>query len=265
MTGGERGEAAPVSLMIALPTMGQVATGTALSLISLTQELRARGLGFTVSTYRFSDIVISRNHLMSVFLDDARFSHVLWIDADMVFAPETFWRLLAFGEDFTAAAYAQKSFDWNEIRRAVAADEGATAMADLVARSYTYNHQIGGCGGATWTPERRDGFITVPAVGMGFALMTRAVPEGLVAQGVAREFTTMSEMPGYGKVPWFDFFSHLSSDDGGLLYAEDQSLCCRWVEGCGGAIWLDCDADVGHLGTHEYRGRYSGRADRDFP
>ena len=46
-----------------------------------------------------------RNYLLSVFLSAERFTHALFLDSDLSFQPEQFFRLLDFDEDFVAAVY----------------------------------------------------------------------------------------------------------------------------------------------------------------
>ena len=103
-------------LLIAMPTQGEISTPTVRSLIGLTQWLRDRGIAFGFETYEFSDIVFSRNQLMSIFLTRERFTHLLMLDSDMAFQPQAIERLIEFGEDFTAAAYPQKHPRWQRLR-----------------------------------------------------------------------------------------------------------------------------------------------------
>lgn len=266
----EPGAATPLVVMIAMPTQGHVATATAVALIKLAQAFQERGVGYSVVTYQGSDIVVSRNHLMSGFLTDREYSHLLWIDSDMVFEPDAVWRLLAAGEDFVAAACPQKFFDWPALRKAVEDDllrdgDEAEPFERLLSRSLTFNIQTDGFRHERWVAKQRSGYITVPAVGMGLTLVSRAVPQAMVDAGLAASRPGMTDLPGHKGLEWHDFFGHLASEDGRLMFAEDQSFCHRWVEGCGGDIWLDCGANVGHVGPVVFEGTYDHRVHRDFP
>lgn len=262
--------ASAVTLMIGMITPGTMATATCQSLIALTQSLQERGAPFAFVTHQGPDVVMGRNKLMSRFLTVRTFSHLLMVDSDMVFEPAAFWRLLSHGEDFTAVAYPQKYYDWTDLqnrldRQADRPDDEQAPLQVLMSRSFDYTHQRAGFDGTEWQPDSRDGFITVPAVGPGLALIRRTVPETMAARGVAPAYPAMGRLPGYAGLDWHDFFSHLGSADGGLHYAEDQSFCHRWVVGCGGTIWLDVETVVPHIGPHLYRGRYRDRLPEDFP
>ena len=92
-------------LIILLPNTGTVHTLFMKSLRGLTQALQSRKIPFALKTTEFSDIVMSRNYLLSVFLSDERFSHALFLDSDLSFLPEQFFRLLDFDAEFVATVY----------------------------------------------------------------------------------------------------------------------------------------------------------------
>jgi len=141
----------------------------------------------------------------------------------------------------------------------------STPIETLLHRVWIYNHQRAGFGGAAWVPRRRDGFITVPATGTGMMLVSRAVPETMVARGVALAKPRMSEVPLHKGIRFHDFFSHLDSPEGDVMYGEDQSFCMRWTRDCGGDIWLDTRSEVVHYGVKPFPGVYADRLEVDFP
>src|SRR5690606_11873422 len=53
------------TVLILMPTGGQIDTPAVHSLLGLTQALSKRGVAFALKTYEWSDLVISRNYLMS--------------------------------------------------------------------------------------------------------------------------------------------------------------------------------------------------------
>ena len=257
------------TLYIALPTMGEIATPTVKMLIGLTQALARKGIPFAFDTYEFSDIVFSRNQLMSKFFTDKRYSHMLCLDSDMVVEPGAIFRLIDFDVDFAATAYPQKHPRWGRLRALIEAEaekpkEERAEMAELISRSWIWNHQKAAFGGGKWVPKRKGGFITVPATGTGLMLLSRAVPERMVETGAATPKPRMRDVPLHKDLDYHDFFSHLTAPDGGFMYGEDQSFCMRWVEGCGGEIWLDTESTVTHFGNKPHTGCYQHLVDEDF-
>ncbi|MBN9672105.1 hypothetical protein [Roseibium aggregatum] len=264
-------EPTPLVIMIAMPTRGQVELATVASLIGLTQEFQRHGLAFSFDTYTgAADLAVNRNHLMSKFYSNRSFSHMLMIDSDMMFSPDAVWRLIAFGGDFVSSAYPQKYYNWEQLRKLIEADfqrpeEERTPIEELVSRSMTYNHQLRSFGNGDWQPETRNGFISVPAAGQGLTLLSRKVPKTMIERGLVQKYPDMSLLPAHRGLEWYDFFGNLTSESRGLYLHEDQRFSNRWVEGCGGTIWLDCETTIRHVGAHTFEGRYSDKVDDDFP
>lgn len=132
------------TLMILMPTGGQIHTPAVHSLLGLTQALARRGIAFALKTYEWSDLVISRNYLMSCFLADRKFTHALLLDSDMSYPPQLFFDLLAFDADFTVAPYPQRQMRWQAFRAAIEREaakpeDQRAPTADLLAGSLRYN------------------------------------------------------------------------------------------------------------------------------
>ena len=257
-------------LLIAMPTMGEISTPTVKCLIGLTQALSRKGIPFAFQTYEFSEIVFSRNQLMCIFHTQERFSHMLMMDSDMAVEPDAIFRLLDFEVDFAATAYPQKHPRWGRLRALIEAEmtkpeDQRASTAELVSRSWIYNHQKAGFGGTQWTPKRKDGFITVPATGTGLMLLSRNVPETMVARGIVTRKPRLEQVPLHKGLIYHDYFSHLTSPDGGLMYGEDQSFCMRWTHDCQGEIWLDTETQVTHYGNKTHIGRYADLLAEEFP
>lgn len=249
------------TIMIAMPTSGFVRTETLVALIGLTQHFRQNGIAFGIKTFEGSDIVMSRNALMSQFFTDTTYSHTLLIDGDMSFDPSVVLRLVAFGAPFTCAAYPQRHLSLEKFRQlvendAAEAEHERTPTQDLLAKALTYNVQRRLNHADPWHAKHKDGFRTVPGAGTGLMLIDRSVPETMVARGVAPARPVHDKLPLYAGAKFHDFFSHLTDAKGSLIYGEDQSFCRRWIEGCGGDIWCDETAVIVHHGHFPFRGEF---------
>ncbi|MGV6839155.1 MAG: hypothetical protein ACWA40_03065 [Planktomarina sp.] len=250
-------------LVILLPTAGKVHTKFMVSMVGLTQALQKRGVEFTIKPYEFSDLIMSRNYLVSYFLSKEIFTHALLLDSDLVFDPGQFFRLADFGEDFVAAPYADRRVTGKVLRQSVADPDAkhissAEDVAQVLARhmKYIVTHSLGKA--HNFRPEKRGDFQTVASSGTGFVLITRNVVESIVANGHARPLTRTGQLSIYADAPRFaDFFSHHVTDEGDAFYGEDQSFCRRWILGCGGKVWVDRAAKVTHIGEFSFPGDYS--------
>jgi hypothetical protein len=85
-------------------------------------------------------ITRARNDLAARFLASGA-SHLMFIDADIGFAPEQFFRLLDFNAEVTAAAYPLKHIDWDKVRRAAEAKRPDLEGSGLDYVVYFDNHE----------------------------------------------------------------------------------------------------------------------------
>jgi hypothetical protein len=77
----------------------------------------------------------------------------------------------------------------------------------------------------------------------------------MVVRGVAHPLPFQGAQLIYADAPRFhDFFSHKLNPAGDFYYGEDQSFCHRWVVGCGGDLWVDTCAKIGHVGAFTFWG-----------
>lgn len=244
-----------MQLLFLIPNAGRVHTGFFKSMIGVTQALQNRRIPFAIKTYEFSDLVVSRNYLMSYFLSHKNFTHALMADTDLEFDFEQIDRLLQFGEDFTCGIYPDRRMPKRMLR---GASETAQDIEDGLAASAKYIMSTSLGGSINFVRRMRGDFATCTAAGGGFMLVTRNVVETMADEGVARSLPRQGQMAIYKDAPRFhDFFSHILSEDEDLLYGEDQSFFRRWIQGCGGQVWADLRSRITHVGEFSFPGDYS--------
>ena len=250
-------------LLILLPTDGKVHTRFMTSFVSLTQALNRRGIAFAIKNYEFSDIVVSRNYLVSYFLSHKDFTHALFLDGDLVFKAGQFFRLWDFNKDFVAAPYPDRRVTGPVLLKAARAAGDLDALdggklQELLAQNMRYVVTYDPGVGRDYPRKTEGDFFTVASAGTGFMLITRRVVEEIVENGMAYPYPRTGRLNIYRDAPLFaDFFSHHTTPDGNAFYGEDQSFCHRWIFGCGGDVWVDRASKVSHIGEFTYYGDYS--------
>ena len=258
-------------ILIAQPTTGSVVSGTVGYLMALVHRLNQQGIRWDYEHLSLSDIAMSRNIFASHVIGDNDFTHLLFIDSDMGFMPETILGMLAFDEPVVAAACPKRYLGWDRLRQVVEAEaderpaDKRRATADLVDISLRYNVDLKRFDGSDWTAERRGNFLKVPAVGTGIMLIHRDVFEIMLAKGAAVPRPGHTGMPLLNGAAFCDFFSPMATPDGAMMESEDISFCKRWVEDCGGEVWVDMVSRIMHYGMRGHAGRYLPRALADFP
>lgn len=93
-----------MKLLIAIPTLDFVHVNFMQSLLKLTALLNKRGVDYEVKIKSGTLVYLAREELTSYALGMG-FTHVLWIDSDMVFEEEVFDDLFDTGKDFVCGIF----------------------------------------------------------------------------------------------------------------------------------------------------------------
>lgn len=208
--------------MIGMPiASGSLPWPTAVSLLSTVRHLDREGLQFKIDAPTGCSIVQwARSAVAGAFLK-SDFTHLFWIDADIVWTPDDFFKLLAYGAvyDIVCATYVMKT------------DE-PTFLINLP------------------TPGKVEvnghGLVRVNSLGIGFTLVKREVVEKIAA--------TKPVVAGLFGIENPDIFVVDRTANG--KRGEDVAFFDEAREQ-GYEVWLDPSIDLGHFGNKIYRGSVS--------
>jgi hypothetical protein len=235
------------SIMVATPCYGgQLTVAYITSALALQRACAARDIEINFN-FRHGEALITRARadMTAEFLLSSA-THLIFIDADIGFAPEQVFRLLAFDADVTAAAYPLKRIDWEKLQRL--AQAGRTDLETAVLDYVIYPETKG-------PMQAHNDFVRVRYTGTGFLMIRRAAllrmceahPE-LRYKAAQREADLLRE-DSYR----YALFECMIEPETGLYLSEDYAFCRRWTE-LGGAIWLDIRSKLTHYGPNAFRG-----------
>ena len=240
----------PVHLVVATPCFGgQVSSIYASSIFALQRALRSMSNVDLKVCLRDGDALITRAraNLVTLFLDDPTATHLLFVDADIGFAPEQVFRLIESGADVVAGCYPIKRVNWDKAKRAVAANR-----PNLPAASLDYVLEID-------DPDRVvvvNGFSRVRYAGTGFLMIRRQVLERMCAHPnyAPLKFLREHSLDALAGSPnRFALFECMIDPATGTYLSEDFAFCKRWTD-IGGEIWADLDSRLDHVGPSVFRG-----------
>lgn len=225
---------------------GQVSANYAASMLDLALACFRRDirLSWDLGSVE-SDIACARDAFVRRFLEEPDATHLLFIDADIGFAPDQAMRLLNFDAEFTAAAYPLTKFDWSRIVSATR--KGNTSPASVLDYAVAW--------GESEEASSQDDFRRVRSVGLGFVMLRRSALLKLsaayvdrirdIADAEANQPKKSSVGPG--------LFGHMVEPETGIYLSECFAFCRRWTN-LGGKIWLDTRSKLTHVGPLAYRG-----------
>jgi hypothetical protein len=239
-----------IHLVVATPCFGgQVSCIYANSIFRLQSAVRSKANIDLKIQMRDGDALITRAraNLVTLFLDDPQATHLLFVDADIGFAPEQVFRLIESGADVVAGVYPIKRVNWDKARRMLESNRPTAPSAAL-----DYVLEID-------DPDRVvvvNGFTRVRYAGTGFLMIRRHVLERMCRHPAYAPLQFLREHSRdalAGNPNRFALFECLIDPDSGTYLSEDFAFCKRWTD-IGGEIWADLSSRLDHVGTSVFPG-----------
>lgn len=240
-------------ILIATPAYGaNVKIQYMESVMRTAQALQRRGLRHDFRGTVNAEVVTARNFLASLMYERAQYTHLLFVDADMAFAPATVEKLFDAGKPLIGCIYPKKRLNLGAYARAIREHpDDATALAS--AFNFVVRHPAG-----TKNVLVTNGMCGVLGVGMGLTLIERRVFTDLLATGKITRNARHDLGPDGLEGPLFGFFDPLQSE-GSKYVSEDFSFCERWVKLCGGEVMALASEEISHIGDFTYSASYLDR------
>jgi hypothetical protein len=226
---------------------GLIHAKTAKSVMLATRELDRRGVEVTHLYLEHESLVQrGRNVIAHIFLKSGA-DRLVFIDADIVFQPESLLMLLERPEDVVGGAYPRKCLNWPAIKAAVMRGE---EHPQRFAADFVVNvHQPEGVTGDVVAPVKDGCLLEVEALATGFLSISRdALLKMAEAHPEAAYTSDDRQHAGEAMYALFD-----CGIVGGRYLSEDYFFCHRW-RAMGGQCWLHLGVPLGHVGVHTYAG-----------
>ena len=209
---------------------GQITDQYFLSVFRLTQELIKYNINFRITTLRNESLVPrARNILNAMFLEAKECTHLMFIDADIEFEPESVIRMLAMDKDLITGAYPKKTLPVDYAINLKFADKEKTQVkVDM-------------------------GAVEVLDASTGFWLMKRKVVERMIEAYPELFYLNDSSIDPKFNQYCYSFFDTIHDPDDNRYLSEDYTFCSRWQK-IGGQIWLDPNTKLNHVGSYTFEG-----------
>ncbi len=238
------------NILIATPAYGSNVKLQFLNSLLQTQDtFNRKGIRHAFLGAANAEIVAARNFLASFMLERAEFTHLLFIDSDMAFAPAAVERLLSADKSLIGCICPRRKIDLDAYARL--SGKGATpAVATAGALDFVVRYAPG-----TRNVEIAKGLVPVLGVGMALTLIHRRVFSALLESGRVVRYERHGFGPEGLRGPMYGFFDPIQ-DSGAGHVSEDFSFCERYVNAAGGEVWALASEVVHHVGDFSYAGSY---------
>jgi hypothetical protein len=244
-----------IHLMVATPCFGgQVSSIYAGSVFHLQRAVHSRPNIDLAVVIRDGDALITRAraNLVTLFLDDPSATHLLFVDADIGFAPDQVFRLIESGADVVAGVYPIKRINWEKAKRMLESNRPRISSAAL-----DYVFEID-------DPDHIavvNGFTRVRFAGTGFLMIRRHVLERMCRHPAyaSLQFSGEHSLDALAGSPnRFALFECMIDPTTGNYLSEDFAFCKRWTD-IGGEIWVDIESRLDHVGPSVFHGDVSSQ------
>tara|TARA_Y100000004_G_scaffold90419_1_gene101367 strand:+ start:4230 stop:5006 length:777 start_codon:yes stop_codon:yes gene_type:complete len=201
-------------------------------------------------------ITRARNTLVQLFMD-GDYTHLLFIDADLAFNPESVIRMIEFNKDVVTGVYPRKTIDWIKVKKRLK-ENPEMSEDELLAASLQYNLNVK-------NPDRiemQKGFIEVMDGATGFMLIKRNVFERMATAYPELKFipdqhinqSHDKEFDYHQTSNWnYTFFDTTIEPETKRYLSEDYAFCRLW-QNMGGKIYADIMSGMTHYGNYAFRG-----------
>ena len=217
------------SICIAMPCYDSVKINTMLSIFQLIQKLGQSKVEVGINTMKSPLIHQARNYLTAVFLT-TEYSHLLFIDADVEFAPEAVLRMVTAKKDIICTPYRKKNPDLN---------------------NHTYTVKFPD---PKVIPILPGGLVEIEAGPAGLMLIDRKVFEKIIKNHHDLKITNKATPKAEKSHEFYYNFFDFSFNDGYAM-GEDVSFC-RLARGNGFKIYANIESSTTHHGSFAWKGRF---------
>lgn len=240
-----------IGVFIGTPMYGGMCSGFYMqSILQLQAVLSQRGYEVALSMmFNESLITRGRNALAHQFLK-SECTHLLFIDADILFNPEHVAWLFDADKDVICGIYPKKEINWHSVEQAVKngvpTDQLKHHTGSWVINLVNYQATVD-------VPQNEP--LEVWAGGTGMMLIKRKVFEKM-KEWVPSYLNDVTDLHNamQPRERIYEFFATSIEPGTERLLSEDYHFCRVWREH-GGKIYAAPWMDLGHIGTYVFEGR----------
>ena len=242
----------PWRIFVATPVHSEVSVHYARAILELQKECMKNNILVSFSLIKSSLVTQGRNLCVSQFLEaKEQYTHLLFIDSDIEFSPNTVFEMLKRDKELIACPYPMKTFNWEKMTKRVNRGEVDNAE-ELSKAGFTFPLKV---------PNRDEivsnqGVIELSHAPTGCMLIKREVFNKMMKAYPEKEIQQPTIINGKETIrPFFyNFFDCIHDPETKNYFGEDFGFCRLWTK-IGGKCYAYIMDEITHVGDHLYSGR----------
>ncbi len=217
-----------------------------MSMIRLIMFLKENRIDATMIPIVFDSLVSrARNAAVAMFMSDPKFTHLLFVDADIEFNPEDVMKLLLANKPVIGSGYAQKFIDEQALVNIINGNATVPKPLELCTRNSVHLT-------AAALQQAPQSIMEAEYVTTGFLVIQRSVIADMMKAYPDRKYK--NDIDGYMSANpdmFYDLFTVMVNPTTRRFESEDYGFSRLWKE-IGGKIWAMTDIVLKHHGWMGY-------------
>ena len=242
-----------ISIIVCTPVHSEVSMHYTQALLEFQKVCMLKNILVSFVILKSSLVTQGRNLCVSSFLNsDHKYSHLLFIDADINFTPESIFEMIALDREVIAIPYPMKTINWDKVDR-LSKEIKYKNSTELSTLGFTYPIKVAD----TSNIIVQNNVIEVTHAPTGCMLIKRQVFDKMIEKYPDLEINQPTILNGEEtkNKNLYNFFDTLHDPITKKYYGEDFGFCQKWRD-IGGKCYCYINRFITHVGEYQYSGRF---------
>ena len=243
-----------ISIMVCTPVHSEVSIHYTQALLEFQKVCMLKNIFVSFTLLKSSLVTQGRNLSVASFLNaEHKYTHLLFIDSDINFSPESIFEMLEIDKEVIAIPYPMKTINWEKLNR-LSKELKYKNSTELSTLGFTYPIKVADTSNIIVDKKN---VMEVTHAPTGCMLIKRQVFDKMIEKYPHLEIHQPTILNGEetktnNLYNFFDTFHDLESKK---YYGEDFGFCQKWRD-IGGKCYCYIGRFITHVGEYQYSGRF---------
>jgi hypothetical protein len=238
-----------ISIMVCTPVHSECSIHYTQALLEFQVACMQRNILVSFLLLKSSLVTQGRNLCVANFLNE-KYSHLLFIDADIDFESKTIFKMLELDREVIAVPYPMKTLNWDRIYKFKGDIKDSKELSQT---GFTYPIKVHD----KENIKVKDDVMEVTHAPTGCMLIKRQVFDKMIEKYPELRISQPTIMNGEAKDKenLWNFFDTYHDLENKKYYGEDFGFCKKWTD-IGGKCYCYIGDYITHIGEYQYSGRF---------
>lgn len=236
-------------ILIGIPCYGgQCYSDFMMSVINLIKAMDHHKIQYDIHIISNESLISrARNSIVAKFMENFTYTHLLFLDSDLIFQPSTVLKMIAQQKEIVGASYPKKALNWEKIQHHLSEPKGKS-LTEIQALASDMNYNV--IVNEKKQVQVSNGFFKVKDVPTGMMLIDKRAMSQIINRN--RNSKYKNNVAGYkGENCFYDLFK-VGVHNG--IYLSEDYYFCKLARECGIELWLCAESTLMHIGKYNYMG-----------